>query len=375
MDRHLKPIIQSDLSSKIILISGPRQAGKTTLSQSLTDQSVYLNYDEVDDRFVIHNKAWNPAAPLIIFDELHKMPEWKRWLKGLYDTRGIPPQLVVTGSAKLDTYRKVGDSLAGRYFAYRLHPFDIKESATWLSPDEAFNRIMTVSGFPEPFLKNDRDYYGRWARTHQDIMLRQDLVDIERITDIQSIERLVDLLARRVGSTVSYANLAQDLQRDPKTVKKWIMYLENLYIIFSVKPYSKKVARAHLREPKYYFYNTAAVKGDEGAKFENLVACALLKEIHLQQDTRGTSHELCFLRSKDGKEIDFAVVEDDVPTQLIECKWTDDSLSRAFRHFFSFFPTAQMTQLVGKGLTRDLYFQDPAVAVCDAARWLARVRV
>ncbi len=375
MKRRLTSVIEPDLPNKIILVSGPRQTGKTTLTKALNDQAVYLNYDDSDDRFVIANKAWRPDAPLIILDELHKMPEWKRWLKGIYDTRGIPPQLIVTGSAKLDTDRKLGDSLAGRYFSYRLHPFDIKEVGDTMSPSDAFHRILNVSGFPEPFLKNDVNYYGRWARTHQDIILRQDMLDLERVTDIQSMERLVDLLARRVGSTVSYANLANDLQRDPKTIKKWITYLENLYIIFSVRPYSNKIARAHLREPKYYFYNTASVKGDEGAKFENLVACALLKEVHWHQDTRGASHELCFLRSKDGKEIDFAVIENDHPIQLIECKWRDQKVSPAFHYFRQFFPGIPAVQLIGDGLVRDLYFPENAFKICRAAEWLLELSI
>ncbi len=374
MKRALTEIILADLPHKIILLSGPRQTGKTTLSKSLNPHAVYLNYDEADDRFVIAQKAWNPDTPLIIFDELHKMPEWKRWLKGLYDTRGIPPQVIVTGSAKLDTYRKVGDSLAGRYFAYRLHPFDIQEVGLEVPAAEAFGRLLNFGGFPEPFLKNEQDYYGRWARTHQDIILRQDMLDLERITDIPAIERLIDLLSRRVGSTVSYGNLANDLERDPKTIKRWITCLEDLYIIFSVRPFNRKIARAHLQQPKYYFYNTASVKGDFGAKFENLVACALLKEVHWQQDTRGSSHDLCFLRTKDGVEIDFAIIENDSPALMIECKWSDQSIAPAFRHFRQFFPEISAIQLIGSGLSRALYYPEMDLKCCPASEWLTKLR-
>lgn len=375
MERRLKNRIVTDLKEKIVLVAGPRQTGKTTLTKTLIPDAVYLNYDDSDDRYVIEKKAWDPSSPLVILNEIHKMVEWKRWLKGIYDTRGIPPQLIVTGSAKLDTYRKVGDSLAGRYFSYRLHPFDIKEVSGEIAPNDAFTRILNVSGFPEPFLKNDPDFYGTWARTHQDIILRQDLVDLERMTDIQSIERLTDLLSRRVGSTVSYANLANDLQRDPKTVKKWISYLESLHIIFSIVPYSKKIARAHLREPKYYFYNTASVKGDNGTKFENLVACALLKEVHWHQDTRGSSYDLCFLRSKDGKEIDFVIIYNDTPIHMIECKWSDSKISPSFRYFQQFYPSTPGVQLIGTGLPKDLYFLEPNLKICRAPEWLQHIPI
>lgn len=371
MDRTLKQTILSDLPHKIILVSGPRQVGKTTLAKSLDSEAQYLNYDESEDRLVMAQKAWNPQASCIIFDELHKMPDWKRWIKGIYDTRGIPPHMVVTGSAKLDTYRKVGDSLAGRYFSFRLHPLDIKE-VTAFSAQETFGRLLSVSGFPEPFLKNKTDYYGRWARTHQDIILRQDLLDLERITDIHSIERLIDLMSRRVGSTVSYANLARDLQRDPKTIKKWIGHLEDLYILFSVKPFSNKIARAHLKEPKYYFYNTAFVKGDNGTKFENLVACALLKEVHYLQDTQGMPIDMAFLRTKDGKEIDFVITKNNTPSHLIECKWSDSSLSKAFSIFSSIYPQAQCLQLVAEGLTRSLFYPEKNTAIHNAPTWLSQ---
>lgn len=219
MKRYIEPFILNDLSHKIVLISGPRQCGKTTLSKQLSEHFDYFNYDAHEDRLALQDKAWDRDQSLIIFDEIHKMKKWKQWLKGIYDKEGIPPQLIVTGSAKLDTYRKVGDSLAGRYFQYRLHPLDLKEIAQQnidIDPAKLFEQFWQCSGFPEPFLKGSETYYKRWQRTHLDIILRQDLIDIHAIRDIKAIETLVALLKNRVGSTVSYANLARDLERDPK---------------------------------------------------------------------------------------------------------------------------------------------------------------
>jgi predicted AAA+ superfamily ATPase len=107
---------------KIILLTGPRQVGKTTLAGVLAEQLDYFNYDHPGDRLSIMERSWDRSKELIVFDELHKLPHWKAWLKGIYDTEGIPPSIVVTGSARLDTYRRVGDSLAGRFFCLPAAP-------------------------------------------------------------------------------------------------------------------------------------------------------------------------------------------------------------------------------------------------------------
>ena len=281
MERLIQTNICRDLPLKIILLTGPRQCGKTTLAKNLGKTYDYLNYDSGEDRLALAKKAWDRQKQLVIFDELHKMKQWKRWLKGIYDTEGLSPNILVTGSAKLNTYKKVGDSLAGRYFHFRLHPLDMKEASKYWRADleEIFNRLYHCSGFPEPFLHDDLNYYKRWRRSHLDIILRQDLLDLHSIRDIQAIETLVLLLKNRVGSPVSYANLARDLERDPNTIKRWLILLENLYVIFRVTPFHQKVARSLLKEPKFYFYDIAQVEGDKGARLENLVACALLKEL------------------------------------------------------------------------------------------------
>jgi hypothetical protein len=371
MKRTLAPIITRDAAKKIILLSGPRQSGKTTLAKMIDPQATYLNYDDIEDRQRIHDRSWNPKSSTLILDELHKMPEWKRFLKGLYDTRGIPPQLLVTGSAKMDTYRKVGDSLAGRFFSFRVHPLDIKEAHPQFSAQVSFERLMRVGGFPEPFLSDeDTTFYGRWVKSHLDIILRQDLVDMATIQDIHTIERLIELLRHRVGSSISYANLARDLHKDPKTIKRWLTLLEDLYIIFSLTPYHQRVTRSLLKEPKYYFYNPAYTKGDIGARFENVVACALLKHCHWQQDIEGQDMDLHFLRTHTGHEVDFAITLDNSPICLIECKWTDTTLSRHLPYFQSIFPEASAVQLVGQGLRHARYYPENNREIAVASDWL-----
>lgn len=348
MQRYLTSQILKDLTKKIVLLTGPRQCGKTTLSKQLYTNYDYFNYDSAEDRIALEKKTWDRKKPLIIFDELHKKKYWKRWLKGIYDTEGIPPQMLVTGSAKPDIIKKVGDSLAGRYFQLRLHPLDLKEAKQYsdFSQEEIFERLWQFSGFPEPFLSGNKTDYLRWRRSHLDIILRQDLIDLYSIRDIQAIENLVFLLKERVGSPVSYSNLARDLERDANTVKRWLELLKSLYVIFSVTPYHKKITRSLLKEPKYYFYDHAFVDHDDGAHLENLVATALLKELHFIEDTKGIKTNLHYLRTKDGKELDFAICFERKPIYLIEVKQSDMDPAIGFKYFEKFCPQAKLIQLV-----------------------------
>ena len=349
MERYLTPALSEELGRKILLLTGPRQCGKTTLSRMLRPGYQYINYDLAEHRLLLREKSWDRQKALVIFDELHKMDQWKAWLKGIYDVEGMPPALLVTGSARLEAFRKTGDSLAGRHFQFRLHPLDFKEALAFsgLSGDEIFTRLMTVGGFPEPFLKGTRGYYNRWRRSHVDLILKEELLTLTAVRDIQSIETLIELLRTRVGSPVSALSLARDLQKSPNTIRHWLKLLEDLYVIFKLVPYHKNVARALLKEPKYYFYDNGMVQGDEGTRLENLVACALLKEVQRAQDVDGAVLDLQFIRTKDGHEIDFLITREKLPFQLIEAKWKDNKLSPNFKKILPAEPLSRI-QVVGE---------------------------
>jgi predicted AAA+ superfamily ATPase len=374
MDRSIASSLCTDLESKVVLLSGPRQVGKTTLAKMLFPNGfTYLNYDLPEHRLILQEKSWNRRVKLVVFGELHKKSEWKTWIKGIFDTEGVHPHLLVTGSARLNTYRRVGDSLAGRFFHHRLHPLDIKELAPHSNPEAALEALLTCSGFPEPFLKGSETFYKRWRRTHVDVILRHDLLLDESVSDIRALETLIELLRQRVGGTVSYANLARDIEKDPKTVKRWLDILENHYVIFRTTPYHRNVARSLLKEPKFYFYDTAFVNGDRGAKLENLVAVALRKELDGMEDTTGVQTALHYTRTKDGREIDFAVCIDTKVTHLIEVKTSDGVLSPHFGHFAQFFPQAQNIQLV-ESPSREKTFPGGAMVI-KLAPWLQSIHL
>lgn len=367
MKRSLEPFLQKDLNEKIVLLSGPRQVGKTTLSKALYSKNVeYFNVDHEEHRLLLQKMAWRRDCDLVIFDELHKLKKWKNWIKGVYDTEGVRPRLLVTGSARLDAYRKSGDSLAGRFYSYRLHPFSVAELKGQMPEDEALDHILRFGGFPEPFLKGNESAVKRWRRSHADRILREDLRDIASVRDLKGIETLVELLRRSVGSTISYDSLARDLQVSPHTVKHWVSMLENLYIVFVVTPYSRNIARGLLKAPKVYFYDTGFVKDDPGARFENLVACALLKRLHFLEDTQGEKCSLHYIRDKEKREVDFLTIRDGVSEFLIETKISNPEIAH-LKYFSNFLSKAKPVLLI-KDIKRELQLK--GIPIKKASHWL-----
>jgi uncharacterized protein len=371
MERSLTDPIRRDLDSKVGFLSGPRQCGKTTLSKMLFERFDYYNFDLAEHRMILKDKSWDRNADLVIFDELHKKKKWKSWLKGITDVEGARPRLLVTGSARLDLSRRMGDSLAGRFYGYRLHPLDLKELQLQAPGDAALETLLRVGGFPEPFLNGSERFYKRWRRSHLDIILRQDLLDLESVRDIPAIETLVELLRHRVGSPVSMSSLARDLERDPKTVKRWIDLLENLYVVFRVSPFHRNIARSLLKEPKLYFYDTGQVEGDDGIRLENAVACALKKDLERIEDMEGERTRLCYLRTKEGREVDFAVVIDEKAKWIIEVKSSDAGLSPHLDHFGRFMPEARRVQIVRHSTKERSY--PGGGEIRRAASWLGQI--
>ena len=350
--RYIEPYVRDDLKKKMVFVGGPRQVGKTTMAKSILVQEDkggrYLNWDYDEDRQDILAQKWATEDRLLVLDELHKFPRWKNWLKGLYDVTGEEHSFLVTGSARLDVYRRGGDSLLGRYHYWRLHPFTLDEIPADISPQDAFTRLMTVGGFPEPFLDNDEREARRWRRERFDRVIREDVRDLESIRNIQSLSLFLDLLRTRVGGMVILSNLAGDIQISPKTVKAWLEVLERMYLVFTVKPYTKSLPRAILKPPKVYFFDNGDVLGDEGARFENLVATSLLKRLHFLEDRDGFRCELRYIRDKEGREVDFAIIKEGVLEELVEVKYSDDTPSKHLAYYAQRLKPKKVTQIVAK---------------------------
>ncbi|OFZ80894.1 MAG: hypothetical protein A2583_12340 [Bdellovibrionales bacterium RIFOXYD1_FULL_53_11] len=334
--RYLKKYIQNDLNKKMVFIGGPRQVGKTTLAQELLSDikgdGRYFNWDLDEDRYDILKKKWDSKNKLLIFDELHKYKRWKNWIKGIYDTQKNIHQIIVTGSARLDTLKKSGDSLFGRHFHWRLHPFTLDEHPEEISPEETFKRLMSVGGFPEPFLENDERFARRWRKIRYEKVLKDDLRDVENFSNIKLLSVFLEIIRKKVTLPIVLSNVAEEVQLSPKTAKSWLYILESMYIAFIVWPYTKHLPRAIQKPPKVYFFDNADVIGDEGVRFENLVAGSLLKRLNFLEDRDGYRYELRHLRDKDGREIDFVITRDGKIEELIEAKLSDDTISS--QHYY-----------------------------------------
>lgn len=371
MKRYLDDRVSRDLKKKMVFLTGPRQVGKTTLSRLLIEElgGQYLNYDVADEQRIILAQQWSPRAPLLVLDEIHKMPNWKSWLKGVYDGKPAAQQLLVTGSARMDTFRQSGESLAGRFFGLRLHPISVREwcEQTGATPEDALTRLLERGGFPEPCLAQGNDEAERWRRQYFDGLVRNDVLEFSRIQEVTAIRLFAQMLRGRVGSPLSLASIARDMQLSPTTLKKYLDILEALYIVFVVRPWHHNIARATLQAPKVYFYDTGLVEGDDGVRFENLVATHLLKHMQYQHDVQGKEVGLHYIRTKDDAEVDFVLSEKMVVTHLIECKLSDDKPHKALRRFADEMPKATAVQLL-----RDLRhsFDVGSIHMRRADEWL-----
>ena len=200
--------VAADLESKMVLVSGPRQSGKTTLARALLDArsgavaARYLNWDDDAARTRLLRGEF-PREGLVVFDELHKYSRWRNYLKGLYDTHGKALQLLVTGSARLNLYRRGGDSLQGRYHHLRLYPLSFKEAGCSLAD------LLKLGPFPEPLLGGNLAAARRWSRQYRSRLIRDDVASLERIIEMGALELLSVRLPALVGSPLSLNALSQ----------------------------------------------------------------------------------------------------------------------------------------------------------------------
>lgn len=349
---------------KMAFLSGPRQAGKTTLGKNMLKtlgQGHYYTWDDIEFR-----RLWTKTpkrtilnqddpVSLYVYDEIHKAARWKGTLKGIYDTLENPKksQILVTGSARLDVYRKGGDSLLGRYLHFRLHPFSVGELLRnkALDPDkvlenvlssqeasgealDAFNRLFQFGGFPEPLLEANEELGVIWRRGRLEKIIREDLRDLSRLPELSQVEMLVSLLEEKVGGLLSVESLREDLEVAHSTTQRWLNYLQQLYYCYVIRPYHRSIPRSLKKEPKLYLWDWSEVQ-NPGARFENLIAGHLLKACHFWTDIGKGNFDLFYLRDKEKNEIDFLVTKNRTPWLAVEVKSKDMHWSPAFKAFRS----------------------------------------
>jgi len=384
IERYLEGPIAEDLGRKMVFLAGARQVGKTTLARRLLAgrEGIYLNWDNRADRREIRAGHWPGKPSLVVLDELHKWRGWKGWLKGEYDAQRGVTAFLVTGSARLDVYRRGGDSLQGRYHHYRLHPFSCAEEgraqpAAALGPGdepgvqhasrERLDALMEYSGFPEPFLALSARTHRRWQRERLDRFFREDVRDLEAVRDLSSLQLLADMLPDRVGSLLSLNALREDLEVSHRAVTHWVDILDRLYYAIRVPPFTSTRVRSLRKMPKAYLWDWTLV-ANRGHRFENLVALHLLKLCHLMEDRDGFRVELYYLRDHTGREVDFLITNGRKPWMAVEAKVGETAIDPALPYFRDRLRIPFVYQVVLEG-TRD--FVERGVRCLPAADFLS----
>ena len=344
-DRYLTTEITADLKDrKMVFVGGPRQVGKTTLANELVaatfERPAYFNWDNRGDRTRILQGAWPGDADLITLDEVHKYRKWKTFIKGEYDKNKDRYSFILTGSSRMDVFRKGGDSLQGRYHYYRLHPFTLAELENRKNAFVPFKELslphgparggcealLHFGGFPEPFIKQSDRVLRRWHNEKLDRLFREDIRDIAVIHDLGSMQALSDLLPGRVGSLLSTNAIREDLEVSFKAVAHWLDLLESFYYDFRIYPFVSNMVKSHKKEPKVYLWDWSEI-ANEAVRFENMVASHLLKLVHYLHDFEGYKAGLFFLRDLSKREVDFLVAVDNKPWFAVEVKSAQTSAS------------------------------------------------
>jgi len=361
--RYLTHAIAEDALAKrkIAFLSGPRQVGKSTLARSLlaSDANYFLYDDEVFRRKwarSAEDALGNREPGPVVLDEIHKDRKWKTKLKGLYDKSGRNIPIIITGSARLDLYRRGSDSLLGRYLPYRLHPFTVAESTSSPAPANILDHsqisypledLLALGGFPEPLLQGKENEARRWSRLRIDRLVLEDSRDILNISDVNAFRTLIELLPERVGSLLSINALYEDVGKAYATVRSWLQVLDALYFSFTVRPYAGKLARTLKAEPKLYLFDILRIPAEDvGRRLENLTALHLLKACQFWTDTAQGDFDLRFVRTRDGWEVDFLVLADGRPWMLVECKTGEKEPAKQLRRFGEMLKPKYRMQLV-----------------------------
>lgn len=400
-DRRLYTDLWRDLSrhKAMVFLAGPRQAGKTTLARiiarSFPNQS-YLNWDLSEHkRLLVERPSFfegiqrkDSSPPLVVFDEIHKYRRWKNYLKGISDQFAGAYKFLVLGSGRLNLFQKGGDSLAGRYFLFTLWPFTLAELAGCRRPFREFvrdplivlddvkragdiwERLSRYSGFPEPYLTGRETFYRRWARKYHQQLIREDIRNLTEIKHIDDVELLFALLPTRVGSPLSMDSLARDVQVSFNSIRNWLTVFESFFLTFRIGPWRQRISRAIVKEKKLYFYDYGGIPSPP-ARFENMVAVELLRGVSNWHEWGWGDFTLHYVRNKEGEEVDFLIARDHVPMLLVECKWSDDAVSKSLMRFQAQLNVPAVQVVNRPGVYHIQRHQQQRLLVMTASRWLA----
>ena len=401
MKRPLYENICSQLSRfrKMVFIAGPRQAGKTTFVQMIAKKysnSLYFNWDILDHKqkmvsapqFYENVQRNDASTPLIVFDELHKYPSWKNYLKSIYDRDKDNFNFLVSGSGRLDIYQKGGDSLAGRYLLFHLWPFTLAELAgnaiafdkMTAQPfaiyqckndtQQIWKRLAKYGGFPDPYLNEDIQFYQIWSNTYKRQLLREDIRDFAAFRNMEKVELLFSLLPSKIGSPLSIASLAGDIQVSFDSVKAWLDLFENFFLIFRISPWTVKINRTITKEKKLYLFDYAGIESD-AAKFENMVALELFRAVTNWNDRGLGQFSLQYIRNREKEEVDFLIADNRRPFILIEAKLSENHSIKSIYKFQKILGIPAAVLVNQPGICKVVSNADMKIMTISADHWLS----
>lgn len=346
MQRRIESLVRTDLKKKMVFVAGPRQCGKTTLALSILqgDESNprYINWDTDAGREAVLTRMFPSGPGTLVLDEIHKYPRWRNLLKGLFDSRKRELSILVTGSARLDAYRRGGDSLQGRYQLIRMHPLAFWELPSQNQSD--LERLLKLGGFPEPYLSGSETEARRWSRSYRSRVIREELISLEHVSDISKVEELSMRLPECVGSPLSTNSLREDLGISHVTATRWLLILENLYQIYRIYPFGSPRIKAVKKESKHFHYDWNLIE-DPGARFENFIASHFLNYCHWIEDSQGYAMELRHFRDREQREVDLVLMKDRKPIGFIECKLRPQASTPSLRYLKAKHPNTPATQV------------------------------
>ena len=379
---------------KMVFVSGPRQVGKTTITKNLlSDKSLYFNWDYLEDRNQIishHDELLNSVLaihsdqkPRIVLDEVHKFHDWKNLIKGFYDKFGEDIEFLITGSAKLNIYKKGGDSMMGRYINITIHPLSVAEivgssvnsiinaPSNILKKD--FDNLIKFGGFAEPYLKDSEKFHIIWSNQRFDQLFRDDINAVEDINNTDTLELLAILLREQICGITNYSNLANKARISEQTVRRWCALLEKHYYCFSIRPWSQNVTRSLIKSPKYYLWDWSQLL-DDGQRFENFIASHLLKAVTYWNETGLGKFALHYLRDKEKREVDFVVIKNNKPWFIVEAKSSDTAVSPSLKYFHDLIKPEFSFQVVRDAAQIEAScFDKPGIWVVPATTFLSQL--
>ena len=326
--------------TRVVLVEGPRQAGKTTLVRKfVTAERPFLS---LDDPVNLASARQDPVGFIrnlegAVIDEIQRAPELMLVIKQSVDTNPVPGRFLLTGSANVMALPTIGDSLAGRIEIVELFPF--AQSELLGRPGEAIDRlfanaplpivdavtgqdlaeVVARGGYPEAVVRKDERRRTKWFNDYLALTLDRDVRDIATIEQLEKLPLLVRLLAEQSGQLSNHANIASALQISRATVARYIETLERMFLIDTLPPwFSNRISRL-IKTPKHHFLDSgllSALRGYSpvppqvapdrfGPLLESFVGSELRKLVGWS-DARAT---LSHFRTKDGDEVDF-VLED-----------------------------------------------------------------